>query len=124
MKKFIFFAVLICLSAVGIFAQPPRVPGKITPRNVPFKTVTEISDAEWLTLATALEKEDWKQAVTLADRYLQTLKTENDKKQIAQLRYIYLFSLAGQILFYNAQGNAAAPVCDQLREKIKRDLRG
>lgn len=107
MKKLIFLTVLICLSAAGIFAQPPRVPVKITPRNVPFKTVTEISDAEWLALATALEKEDWKQSATLANQYLQTLKTENDKKQIAQLRYIYLFSLAGQILAYNAQNNAA-----------------
>jgi hypothetical protein len=108
MKKFIFFTVLICLSAASYSAQTPsRVPAKITPRNVPFKTVTEISADEWLTLATALEKEDWKQSATLAERYLQTLKTENDKKQIAQLRYLYLFSLAGQILTYNAQGNMA-----------------
>lgn len=107
MKKLIFCAVLIGISAAGIFAQNPRIPAKITPRNVPFKTVAEISADEWLTLATALEKEDWKQAATLAERYLQTLKTENDKKQIAQLRYIYLFSLAGQILAYNAQGNLA-----------------
>ncbi|HVE56179.1 MAG TPA: hypothetical protein VNB22_05070 [Pyrinomonadaceae bacterium] len=105
MKKLIFFTVLFGISAAGSFAQPPRVPAKITPRSVPFKTVTEISDADWLTLATALEKEDWKQAATLASGHLQTLKTENDKKQIAQLRYIYLFSLAGQIIVYNTQGN-------------------
>jgi hypothetical protein len=105
MKKTVFIIILICLSAAGIFAQPPRVPAKITPRSVPFKTVTEISDADWLALATALEKEDWKQAATLASGHLQTLKTENDKKQIAQLRYIYLFSLAGQILVANQQGN-------------------
>lgn len=107
MKKLIFLTLLICLSAVGIFAQPPRVPAKITPRSVPFKTVTEISDADWLILSTALEKEDWKQSATLAGGHLQILKTENDKKQIAQLRYIYLFSLAGQILADNAQGNSA-----------------
>jgi len=107
MKKSIFIIILICISAVVFSAQTTRVPAKITPRNVPFKTVTEISDADWQTLASALEKEDWKQSATLALQHLQTLKTENDKKQIAQLRYLYLFSLAGQILAYNAQGNAA-----------------
>src|SRR6478672_9321255 len=106
MKKTIFIIILTFLSAAGISAQPPRVPAKITPRNVPFKTVTEISDADWLTLANALEKEDWKQSAALASGHLQTLKTENAKKQIAQLRYIYLFSLAGQILVDNAQGNS------------------
>jgi len=107
MKKTVFIIILICISAVVFSAQPPRIPAKITPRNVPFKTVTEISDVDWQILASALEKEDWKQSATLAAQHLQTLKTENDKKQIAQLRYLYLFALAGQILAYNAQGNAA-----------------
>ena len=107
MKKFIFIIILNCISALAASAQPPRVPAKITPRNVPFKTVTEISGEDWQTLAAVIEKEDWKQSATLAAGHLQTLKTENDKKQLAQLRYIYLFSLAGQILVYNAQGNLA-----------------
>ena len=106
MKKFIFITILTCLAAALTHAQPPRVPAKITPRNVPFKTVPEISDTDWLTLAATLEKEDWKQSAALAAGHLQTLKTENDKKQVAQLRYIYLFSLAGQVLAFNAQGNA------------------
>jgi hypothetical protein len=106
MKSFIFIAVFTLISAAGIFAQPPRVPAKVTPRNVPFKTVTEISDADWLTLATALEKQDWKLSAALAAQHLQALKADNDKKQLAQLRYIYLYSLAGQILAANAQANA------------------
>jgi len=97
---------LIGISALVLSAQTPRVPAKITPRNVPFKTVTEISDADWQALAAVLEKEDWKQSATLAAGHLQTLKSENEKKQVAQLRYIYLFSLAGQILTFNMQGNA------------------
>jgi hypothetical protein len=106
MKKLIFMTILICISAAVYSAQTPRVPAKVTPRSVPFKTITEISIADWLSLATTLEKEDWKQSATLAAQHLQDLKTENEKKQIAQLRYIYLFSLAGQILTANAQGNA------------------
>jgi len=107
MKKIIFIAILIFITGAGVFAQPPRVPAaKITPRSVPFKTVTEISAADCLALATALEKEDWKQSATLASQNMQTLPTDNDKKQLAQLRYIYLFALTGQILTSNAQGNA------------------
>jgi hypothetical protein len=107
MKKFIFITILICISTAFTFAQKiVRTPAPITPRNVPFRTVTEISDADWTTLADMLEKEDWKQSATLAAQYLQTLKTDNEKKQLAQLRYLYLFSLAGQILVANAQGNA------------------
>jgi hypothetical protein len=97
---------LICVATAFSFAQTPRVPSKITPRSVPFKTVTEVSDTDWLTLAATLEKEDWKQSATLAAGHLQSFKIDNEKKQLAQLRYIYLFSLAGQILAYNAQGNA------------------
>lgn len=107
MKKLIFIAILTGISTTGVFAQRiVRTPTPVTPRNVPFKTVTEISDADWTTLAGALEREDWKQAAALAAGHLQTLKTENDKKQIARLRYIYLFSLAGQILTANVAGNA------------------
>lgn len=107
MKKFSLLFVLICVSATSFPAQKiVRVPPTVTPRNVPFKTVTEISETDWTTLTSALEREDWKQSAALAAAHLQTLKTENDKKQIARLRYIYLFSLAGQILVANLQGNA------------------
>ena len=106
MKKLIFVTIL-CISATGAFAQRiVRTPTPVTPRNVPFKTVTEIAEADWTTLASALEREDWKQSALLASAHLQTLKTENEKKQIARLRYIYLFSLAGQILAANMTGNA------------------
>jgi|SRR5215204_3742681 len=107
MKKFTFITILVCIGAFFASAQTPsRVPAKITPRNVPFKTVTEISDAEWSVLTAALKEEDWKQSAALAAGHLQSLTADNDKKQLAQLRYIYLFSLAGQVLAYNAQGNA------------------
>ena len=106
MKKAIFITILIFVSAASLSAQKiVRTPPQVTPRNVPFKTVTEISAADWQALAATLEKEDWKQSASLAAQHLQTLQAENDKKQIAQLRYIYLFALAGQILDYNTVGN-------------------
>ena len=107
MKRLVIFTILVCISAAVITAQTPsRVPSKIAPRSVPFKNVTEVSNEDWIALAAALEKEDWKQSATLAAGHLLSLKTENDKKQLAQLRYIYLFSLGGQILGFNARGNA------------------
>jgi hypothetical protein len=108
MKKIIFIAILVCLAAASAFAQKiVRTPAPITPRNVPFKTVTEISDADWQALAATLEKEDWKQSAGLAAQHMQTLQADNEKKQLAQLRYIYLYSLAGQILAANAQQGSA-----------------
>jgi len=107
MKRLIFITILICLAAASFPAQKiVRTPAPVAPRNVPFKTVSEISDAEWSALAAALAREDWKQSAALAAQHLQSLRTENDKKQLAQLRYIHLYSLAGQILSYNSVGNA------------------
>jgi hypothetical protein len=106
MKALIFNTVLIALLAANVFAQKiTRSPAPATPRNVPFKSVAEISETDWLALAAVIEKEDWKQSAALAGNHLQNLKNENEKKQLAQLRYIYLFSLAGQILNYNTVGN-------------------
>jgi hypothetical protein len=105
MKKFIFILILVCAATASFSAQKiTRAP--VTPRNVPFKTVTEISETDWTALAAALDREDWKISAALAATHLQTLKSENDKKQIARLRYIYLFSLAGQILAAHMQGSA------------------
>ena len=46
----------------------------------------------------ALQAEDWTKAATTAADYLAKLKADNDKKQLAQLRYLRLFALAGKIL--------------------------
>lgn len=106
MKKFIFSFILTALAAIFVAAQTPRTTPRIPPRSVPFKVVTEISAADWQALAALLDKEDWKQAAALAAQHIQTLKTDNEKRQLAQLRYIYLFSLAGQILKFNSLGSA------------------
>jgi hypothetical protein len=108
LKKSIFITILISLSAAAIFAQKPSTTVKKIPNRVPFeaKTVTEIPGAEWNDLAAALDGEDWNKSVILAAEYLQNLKTDNDKKQLAQLRYLYVYALAGKLLAANAQNNA------------------
>ncbi len=108
MRKVVFFTILICLSAAGVFAQKTQTPVRILPKSVPVeqKILTEIADPDWDILAKALSTEDWNQSAALAARYLDNLKTDNDKKQLAQLRYIYIYALTGKILDSNAQAKA------------------
>ncbi len=107
MKKVIFITILISLSAAGVFAQKTKQPVRSMPKSVPAqqKVLTEIADADWDILAGALTTEDWNKSAVLAAQYLDNLKAENDKKQIAQLRYIYIYALTGKILDYNAKAN-------------------
>lgn len=105
MKKFILFTFLFCFSATVCFAQKTQNPSK--PRLSEPLLVTEFPAADWKILADALQAEDWKTAAPLAALYLQRLKVDNDKKQLAQLRYFYLYALAGKIL---AASTAKIPV--------------
>ena len=107
MNKIILITILICLSAAGVFAQKTKNPIRSIPQRVPVqqKILTEIADADWDLLAGALTTEDWNKSTDLAAQYLENLKAENDKKQLAQLRYIYIYALTGKILDYNAKAN-------------------
>lgn len=108
MRKIVFITVLIALAVSGAFAQKRKTPvKKPTPKSVPIQSITEIPEADWNILTEALKNENWREAADLAWQNLQKLKTDNAKKQLAQLRYIYLFSLAGKILAFNRQGNTA-----------------
>lgn len=99
MKNFILVLFLFCsFFAVGFAqtSQPSVKPAK--PKLAQTPIVEEISDAQWKNLIEALQAEDWKTAASLAAQYLEKLKADNDKKQLAQLRYFYLYALAGKIL--------------------------
>jgi hypothetical protein len=99
MKKFILFTILLCFSVSISTAQKPKTAATpINPKLIQPTTVTEISGAEWTILIDALQAENWKTAALVASQYLEKLKTDNDKKQLAQLRYFYLYALAGKIL--------------------------
>jgi len=109
MKKFILFTALICFSVSICFAQQGKTPVKtIAPKPIQTQTVTEFSEAEWKVLTGALRVEDWKTSALLAARYLEKLKIDNEKKQLAQLRYFYLYALAGKIL--DASASVKAPI--------------
>ena len=99
MSKLFIFTILLCFSVSAGDAQNRRAPVKtIETKQLQTATVAEFSEAEWKILTDALQAEDWKTAALLASQYLGKLKIENEKKQLAQLRYFYLYALAGEIL--------------------------
>lgn len=103
MKKFIFSAIFLSFSVSISLAQKNASPIKPEkPKIVQTTVVKEISDAEWKNLTDALTAEMWDKSALLASQYLQKIKVDNEKKQLAQLRYFYLYALAGKILSLSA----------------------
>src|SRR5689334_11373090 len=99
MKNFIFSTIFLFLSVLICFAQKTRPPIKPAKSEVvQAVAIKEISNTEWKNLADALTAENWNKSALLAAQYLQKIKVDNEKKQLAQLRYFYLYSLAGEIL--------------------------
>ncbi len=99
MKTFILLTILSSLFVSACFAQTRKTPIKTNaPKAIEPPTVAELSEAEWKNLTDALQAEEWKTSATVAAKYLEKLKIDNDKKQLAQLRYFYLYALAGKIL--------------------------
>jgi len=96
MKKFV-LPVILLTAAIG-FAQKSQPTKPSESKPVQKSAATVFSDAEWKTLTDAFQSEDWTKSATLAALYLQKLKADNDKKQLAQLRYLRLYALSGKIL--------------------------
>lgn len=98
MKKLIFFIVLFSMTASLAFGQKRSTAVNSAPKKMISPAVAgEIPESDWLKMADAMYLENWETASTLALKNLQKLKTDNAKKQMAQLRYIYLYSLAGKV---------------------------
>jgi hypothetical protein len=98
MKKLIFFIVLFSLAVSITFGQKRVTAVNSAPKNiVQAARAGEIAQADWLRMADAMYLENWEKSSALAAQNLQKLKTDNAKKQLAQLRYIYLYSLAGKV---------------------------
>lgn len=79
-------------------APKPKLP---IVQNKPIAT-KEFNDAEWNRLAAALDAEDWEKSAALAAQFLNRMKSDNDKKQLARLRYLYLYALAGKVFRLSA----------------------
>lgn len=110
MQKFIVFTFLLCCGISLTFAQTKKTPVKKSAASpVQSPSVSEFSAAEWKNLTDALQAENWKTSALTAAGYLEKLKTDNERKQLAQLRYFYLYSLAGKIL----AASAAETVADE-----------
>lgn len=101
----------MCLTvSLPAIAQRRTTPAKTFPKP---KTAVKVSpskpfvipDAEWRRLADALTSENWSVAADLAKADMARLPAENEKRQLAQLRYLTMFAMAGQILDSYGKGN-------------------
>lgn len=102
MKRFVFLSILICLSATFCFAQKIvkiEKPDEKSPAANSFSP--EISDKEWQFVNDSMRSEDWENSALLTSRLIKRTKAETEKKQLAQLRYFYLYSLAGKVIAYS-----------------------
>lgn len=98
--------------SAAVFAQSATADsGKGT-----IRPVSEISAKDWGLLAGALSREDWSASIKLSSEYIRRLGTDNEKKQLAQLRYLHLFSLAGQLNSFIVGKNA--PAIEPARQRL------
>lgn len=89
------FSILCFKPSFGQVIAPPG--GAVPPKPVdssPLKT--ELDPKEWGNIVKALDDEDWAWSSTLIRSSMTKLAADNEKKQLAQLRYFLLYSLAGK----------------------------
>ena len=99
MKNRLFLFVVLCLTTFPVAGQKRQPAVKLAPRKSAVAAraaPTEISGKDWDALIDSLDKEDWTRAANLSSLSIAGLKTDNDKKQLARLRYFYLYALAGK----------------------------
>lgn len=109
-------AALLVLALLSSQAVPAQTNNSKRKRSLPA-AVGSISDKDWGLLAGALSREEWGAAERLTQEFLSRLKSENDMKQMAQLRYLRLYSLAGKLnALISGRNDAAAPAA---RETLK-----
>ncbi len=99
MKKLIITIFGVLLLAFGSEAQTRKTPLNASPKPPVSMApeITEIPENEWAQIVKSLAAEDWNQTSWLASLGLKKLKNENEKQQLARLRYFYLYSLAGKV---------------------------
>ncbi len=88
-------ALMACVLSIPTLAQKP----------------TSTTD-QWKSLLKALSTEDWDSAYRLSGTLLEQTKTENSEKELAKLRYMFLYSAAGRVL-------AGKMTYDELEKVVK-----
>ncbi len=96
LRKSVLSVILFCLSVSGCLAQTPVATDK--PAETPTNKGLDISEKEWKILTDALLAEDWEKGAFFASLLVDRIKTDDEKKQLARLRYFYLYALAGKFL--------------------------
>lgn len=96
MKKFT-LVVVFCLSVSAAFGQKIIINPTESSQTISIPNVATVSENEWKVLTDSLTAENWDKSAFYASGLINRIKVDNDRKQIAQLRYFYLFSLAGKI---------------------------
>ncbi|MBA2493877.1 MAG: hypothetical protein H0V31_04180 [Acidobacteria bacterium] len=118
MKSFVFL-ILFSFSVLTCYAQKIV---KIEKPNQPALEVnqfsTEISEREWQIIVDSLQAEDWEKSAFLASQLINRVRADNEKKQLARLRYIYLYALAGKIIAFSEADKKSeeAAVREELRK--------
>jgi len=92
------FAIFLSLLVSPAFGQKIITNSTENSQTISIPNVPTISETEWKVLTDALTVENWDRAAVYSSGLLNRLKVDNDAKQIARLRYFYLYALAGQIL--------------------------
>lgn len=106
MKKVFLVLFLIFFAFAGVFAQIDKsspVAARVLPNGKPI-VANGISEDKWNVLVAAISREDWTETSFLAEDYMKQLKAETEDRQLARLRYIYLYALAGQIVDFSVSG--------------------
>lgn len=104
MKKLLLFVFFTSAAFYSAVAQTRESQTKPVPKNIsvgkptiPVTFVTEIPADEWGEIVKTLEAENWNKSSMLTSTAIKKLKADNEKKQLARLRYLYIYSLAGKI---------------------------
>lgn len=97
--------------AVAFFVAAADAQTKKPRRSAPSTStakVAAISDRDWGILSGTFDREEWQTAVRLSGEHIDRLEKENDKKQLAQLRYLHVLALAGRTNSYITGKNEPA----------------
>jgi hypothetical protein len=96
MRIYASIALFLILSCSAAAAQGRKVPPTKRPAPSPVVSPVEVPGDKWFVIKSALEDEAWDRALSLITPAIAGLTVENEKKQLAQLRYFHIYALAGK----------------------------